>query len=146
MIFLRFLNNILAWHKRIVMTAVSWQHFFVKPELCFENASRSHKEFINSDIVELHCILTIFRQSFPLVQLFWSRKGFKNLEDTLRSLLDERSVLSKKGSIFLENQLSEQAELSTPCVFDCCKYQENSCQDMTIVFKPTWCKKSKNMT
>ena len=31
---------------------------------------------------------------------------------TLRSLLDERSILSEQGSIFLENQLSEQAELS----------------------------------
>ena len=28
---------------------------------------------------------------------------------TLRSLLDERFILSKQGSIFLENQLSEQA-------------------------------------
>ena len=31
---------------------------------------------------------------------------------TLRSLLDERSILSEQGSIFLKNQLSEQAELS----------------------------------
>ena len=34
------------------------------------------------------------------------------LGPTLRSLLDERSILSEQGSIFLENQLSEQAELS----------------------------------
>ena len=32
--------------------------------------------------------------------------------DTLRSLLDERSVLSEQGSMILENQLREQAELS----------------------------------
>ena len=25
----------------------------------------------------------------------------------------------------------------SPCVFDYCKYQENSYQDMTVVFKPT---------
>ena len=31
---------------------------------------------------------------------------------TLRSLLEERSILSEQGGIFLENQLSEQAELS----------------------------------
>ena len=31
---------------------------------------------------------------------------------TLWSLLEDRSVLSEQGSIFLENQLSEQAELS----------------------------------
>ena len=31
---------------------------------------------------------------------------------TLRSLLDERFILSEQGSKFLENQLSEQAELS----------------------------------
>ena len=33
---------------------------------------------------------------------------------TIRFLLDERSTLSKHNSIFLENQLSEQAELSNP--------------------------------
>ena len=31
---------------------------------------------------------------------------------TLRSLLDERSILSEQGSIFLEKKLSKQAELS----------------------------------
>ena len=31
---------------------------------------------------------------------------------TLRTLLEERSILSEQGSIFLENGLSEQAELS----------------------------------
>ena len=31
---------------------------------------------------------------------------------TLRTLLEERSILSKQGGIFFENQLSEQAELS----------------------------------
>ena len=31
---------------------------------------------------------------------------------TLRSLLDERFILSKQGSKFLENTLSEQAKLS----------------------------------
>ena len=34
--------------------------------------------------------------------------------NTLRTLLKERSILSEQGSIFLENQLSEQAELSEP--------------------------------
>ena len=33
-------------------------------------------------------------------------------KNTLRSLLDEQSVLSEQGNIFLENQLSQQAELS----------------------------------
>ena len=32
--------------------------------------------------------------------------------NTLRTLLKEPSILSDQGSIFLENQLSEQAELS----------------------------------
>ena len=36
---------------------------------------------------------------------------FKNT-CTLKSLFDERSILSNQGSIFLENELSEQAELS----------------------------------
>ena len=31
---------------------------------------------------------------------------------TLRSLLDQRSMLGEQGNIFLEDQLSEQAELS----------------------------------
>jgi len=31
---------------------------------------------------------------------------------TLRTLLEERSILSKQGGIFLENQLSKQAKLS----------------------------------
>ena len=28
-------------------------------------------------------------------------------------------------------------QMFSPCVFDYCKYQENSYQDMTVVFKPT---------
>ena len=32
------------------------------------------------------------------------------------------------------------------CVFNCCEYQENSWKYTTVVFKPTWCKKSKNMS
>ena len=31
---------------------------------------------------------------------------------TLRTLLEEQSIISEQGSIFFENQLSEQAELS----------------------------------
>ena len=34
------------------------------------------------------------------------------LRTTLRTLLEERSILSEQGGTFLENQLSEQAELS----------------------------------
>ena len=30
-----------------------------------------------------------------------------------------------------------ETETATPCVFDYCKYQENSYQDMTVIFKPT---------
>ena len=36
---------------------------------------------------------------------------------TLRSLLEGQSILSEQGSIFLENQLSEQAELSQQGVY-----------------------------
>ena len=37
---------------------------------------------------------------------------FSLQQATLRSLLEERSILSEQGGIFLENQLGEQAELS----------------------------------
>ena len=56
---------------------------------------------------------------------FWARNKFVQAKFVLVKLCT--SMFSKIRA----------SEILTPCVFDYCKYQENSYQDMTVVFKPT---------
>ena len=77
-------------------------------EWIFDNSRLHKKAYITIYLLEVLSILEKVKN--------WTENRRKLEESTcfctLRSLLDERSILSEQGSIFLENQLNDQAELS----------------------------------
>ena len=52
-----------------------------------------------------------------------------------RSLILNKWQATMNGPLTMAAQ--QKTEAKPPCVFDYCKYQENSYQDMTVVFKPS---------
>ena len=64
---MHFRTKFLIWGKSVVMTAVAWQQFCLRWDICFENLRRSHKELIlvtsGLEMPSRYFIISIFLQS-----------------------------------------------------------------------------------
>ena len=86
------------------------------------------------------------RRSTKTTQESISVEKDKKVEVKLAKLKSDLDHIKNENARLRKSAANWTCVVNTPCVFDCCKYQENSCQVMTVVFKPMWCKESKNMT